>query len=517
MIPQQEGIILDDREVWDHMRSGHDEESSPDGYFDPAWQPAWRPAWRRNGRALDFRRNLSHLAASIGSLIGFAPATEKPRATVWLDGLRGFAALLVYWHHHQLWAHGSADLNPVFENGFGYEGKYAWVALPFVRVFFTGGHLAVSTFFILSGYVLSLKPLGLIHTRELGKLGDVLSSAVFRRWPRLFVPLVAVMLPYALTWHATGMWVNGATPAGSWRDEVWAFYLEFKNFSFVYKEGGPPWFSYNFHLWSIPMEFRGSMVVYAAQVALSRSRKGARLLCQVGLIAYFMFVSDGWFCAMFVQGMLLCDLDLLARKGALPRLLARLEPARNVLLAHLVIAAMYLGGVPSQNNDVRQLARNRGWYYLSLLKPQAVFDYKWFYLWIAATCLVVAVPRISWLRRFFETRLCQFLGRISFALYMVHGPVLWTIGDRLYMAAGWLTEEHVKHIPGWANALHLPRKGPLGLEISFLVPHIVLLPLTLLLAEVVTRAVDAPSVNLANWLYRKILGPDNLPEKQAQA
>ncbi|KOS19074.1 hypothetical protein ESCO_000354 [Escovopsis weberi] len=518
MSPQRDGIILNSGEQWDEVKTGQDEESSFDGYFDPAWQPAWRPAWKRGSPASHWRRKLGRLATSMGSVVRLLPAPEKLRPTAYLDGLRGFAALLVYWHHHQLWAHGSAGLNPLFENGFGYEGKHAWVALPFVRNFFTGGHFAVATFFVISGYVLSLKPMGLIHARDLGRLGDTIASATFRRWPRLFVPIIVVALSYALTWHMTGIWVNGAKPAGNWRDEVCAFYLEFKNFSFVYKEGGVPWLSYNFHLWSIPLEFRGSMVVYAVQLALSRSSQGARLLCQAGLVAYFVFIADGWFCAMFVQGMLLCDLDLLAHKGGkLPAFVARLEPVKDVVFAHLLVVAMYLGGIPSQNTEVSQLARNRGWYYLSLLKPQAVFDYKWFYLWIAATCLVISVPRIPQLKGFFETRFCQFLGRVSFALYMVHGPVIWTVGDRLYAAAGWFTDEHTQHIPRWADALRLPRKGPLGLEVSFLVPQLVLLPLTLLLAEVVTRAVDTPSVHFADWLYRRTLGPEPLPEKQAQA
>ncbi|KAK5992707.1 O-acetyltransferase PaAT-1 [Cladobotryum mycophilum] len=509
MMPQREGIILNSSEQWDEIKQDYDPEWAANGELKPAWRPI--------GPMPKHKRMLSRITTSLSHLPRVLPAPEKLRPTAYLDGLRGFAALLVYWHHHQLWAHGTAGLNGYFENGFGYEGKFSWVAFPVIRHFFTGGHFSVATFFIISGYVLSLKPMSLIHAGDHGKLGDTVSSAMFRRWPRLYIPLIVVMLAYAMTWHITGMWVNGAKPAGNWRDEAWAFYLEFKNFSFVYKEGGLPWLSYNFHLWSIPVEFKGSMVVYVAQLALSRCSRKARLLCEVGLIWYFMFVADGWFCAMFIQGMLLCDLELLAKKGELPNFIARLEPVKDFIYAHMFVIAMYLGGIPSQTTEVSQLAKNRGWYYLSWFKPQAVFDYKWFYLWIAATFLVVSIPRLPLLKRFFETRFCQFLGRVSFALYMVHGPVLWTIGDRLYMAAGWFTDEHMKHIAHWANALHLPRVGPLGLEVSFLVPQIVLLPLTLLIAEFVTRAVDTPTVDFAAWLYRKTLGPEPLPVKQAKA
>src|SRR4051794_1286634 len=64
------------------------------------------------------------------------------RPTAWLDGLRGLAALLVCLHHNQLWSHDGLG-NLVLENAFGYEGRHYFAALPFVRVFFSGGHYAV--------------------------------------------------------------------------------------------------------------------------------------------------------------------------------------------------------------------------------------------------------------------------------------------------------------------------------------------------------------------------------------
>ncbi|KAH6609238.1 hard surface induced 3 sterol glycosyl transferase [Trichoderma cornu-damae] len=497
---------------WEETTSYHDAQLIEESKGCAAWKaPGYVPKHKRAlGRLVNALRRRLPEAFS-------APANLRP--TAYLDGLRGFAALLVYWHHHELWVHGWTDQNAILENGFGYDGRYHMAAFPFIRNFFTGGHYAVSTFFVISGYVLSLKPLGLVQAGELAKLGDNLASAAFRRWPRLYLPLIAVVFAYATSWHVFGMWINGADKAASWRDEAWSLYAEFKNFSFVFKEGGVPWLSYHFHLWSIPAEFRGSMVVYASQLALSRCSRAARLWCETALVAYFMFVTDGWYCAMFCTGMLLCDLDLLAKRGELPLFLARLEPAKDFLYHHLFVLSLFLGGVPSHNTDVENLQKSRGWHHLARLKPQAVFDYKWFYLWLAATLLVSSTPRIPRLRRFFETNLCQHLGRISFALYTVHGPVLWTVGDRLYAAVGWKTDDHVQHISHWVDRFCLPRSGPLGLEVSFLVPHLILLPLTLALAEAVTRWVDTPSVNLASWLYRKTLGGGAEPVlgKQARA
>lgn len=498
--------ILDEKDL-EHVNL----DINPDFAHERVLQAPWKPA----AALRKHRRTISLVKSWLWPQS--RPRSKPLHATAYLDGLRGMAAFLVYWHHHELWVHNFSGLeqNKYFENAFGFEGNYHAVALPGVRTFFSGGHYAVSTFFVISGYVLSLKPLNLILNGELAALGEHLASAFFRRWLRLYLPIAATVCLYATSWHVLGIWVSSATQQGSWRDEMWSLYAEFKNFSFVFKEGGDPWLSYNYHLWSIPVEFKGSMVIFASLLAFSRASLSARLWCQIALAFYFLYIADGWYCAMFTMGMILCNLDLLAKRAQLPLILAMLEPYKTFIYYHLLIFSVYLGGVPSQNDDLEHLAKQRGWYFLSFLKPQAVFDYKWFYLFWAATFLVAAIPRIYWLKKFFETSFCQYLGRISYALYMVHGPVIWTLGDRLYMAAGWITDEQMEHIPWWANRLKLPRTGPMGLEVSFLVPHIILLPVTLFLAEVVTRGIDTPSVRFAGWLYRKTLA--GAPGKQAKA
>ena len=450
------------------------------------------------------RRWISNLDFFRPLLLRKVESPHKPlRRTAYLDGLRGFAAFLVYWHHHELWAHDATSQNALFENGFGYEKKYYFAPFHGVRTFFTGGHFAVSIFFVVSGYVLSTKSVSLIQAGDYAKLGETLASSLFRRWLRLYIPLICTTFLYMTSWHAFGIRAAASEPQATYRDEVWRWYTEFKNFSFVFRSGGEPWFTYNFHLWSIPVEFKGSIVVYTVLNALSRCTRNARLWCLAGLIFYFIYIADGWFCALFVAGTLLCDLDTLAENNDLPAFFYRLESFKELIFFNLFAVGIYLGGVPSQNMDIFVLRATPGWYWLSFLKPQAVFDYKWFYLLWAATFLVASSSRIPWLKHFFETRFNQYLGRISFALYLVHGPVIWILGDRLYAAVGWSRESYATSLPQWYNKVPLPKFGPLGLEFSFLLPHIILLPVTLWTAELVTKLFDDPSVKFVAWLYGK--------------
>ncbi|KAF1840351.1 acyltransferas-like protein [Cucurbitaria berberidis CBS 394.84] len=446
-----------------------------------------------------------------------SPKKQSTRPTAWLDGLRGFAALMVYIHHNQLWSHGGKG-NLIYENGFGYEGRHYFAALPFVRLFFSGGHFAVAIFFVISGYVLSVKTLSLIQRGQTQHAADGIGSALFRRWLRLYIPIIAVTFLWMCLRHWTKIWVDMRDMNGTFREDVRTWYQTFKNYSFVFStniyEFTEP---YHPHTWSIPIEFKGSIIVYTALSAFAKCSQNARLWCEVGLIFYFLYIVDGYFGALFMSGMLLCDLDLLAQDEKLPRFLARLAGFKELIFFHLFIIALYLGGVPSYDppgiDRVAILAKSPGWIWLSRLKPQAVFDAKWFYLFWAAFLAVASVPRLPWLRYFFETRFCQYLARISFALYLVHGLMIWTLGDRIYAAAGLERPSHKDGIPGWANKFPLSKRGPMGLELAFWVPQIVILPATLYMAEVVTKLIDEPSVKFANWVYRKALSQTQAPKQ----
>lgn len=434
------------------------------------------------------------------------------RPTAYLDGLRGFAALLVYSLHHELWAHsGSVHENSILEKAFGRgePPEYYFVCFPLTRIFFSGGHFAVAVFFVISGYVLSTAPLSLVHARETERLADNIGSALFRRWLRLFLPIIGVTFIWMTSWHIFGIESSNsvtARPEKTYGDELWRWYCDFKNFSYVFTSGDIS-NQYNDHTWSIPLEFRGSILVYTAHLAFARCTTNARILLEAGLAFYFMYIVDGWYCALFAMGMLLCDLDILAEKDQLPRIFSHSRPLQGWIYYVLFLMGLYLAGVPSLSNDIDSLTRSYGWYYLSLLKPQAVWDFRWFYRFWGATFIMISIPRISRIKAFFEGPFCQYLGKVSFSFYLVHGPVLWTLGDRLYAAVGRIREEHIATNPEWNNLFPLPSWGPFGLEINYLIPHLILLPSTLWIADVVTKTIDEPSNKASRWLFNYTTRP----------
>lgn len=159
---------------------------------------------------------------------------------------------MVYFGHHQLWAHDYlGQPENIFENVFGYNRQRYFATFPFVRMFFSGGHFAVSVFFVMSGYVLSYRPMQLIHLGDHVKLGENVASALFRRWLRLFIPVACVTFIYMASLHL-GV-VTEVEKLPTFREELWRWYKEFRDYSFVFDTSGKIGTTYSFHIWSIPV------------------------------------------------------------------------------------------------------------------------------------------------------------------------------------------------------------------------------------------------------------------------
>jgi peptidoglycan/LPS O-acetylase OafA/YrhL len=99
-----------------------------------------------------------------------------------LGGVRGVAAFIVFIYHFL------SDWFPALRYGYGSSPEYYNVLqLPIIRIFYQGRGM-VTTFFIISGYVLSYKALRQIRSGQYSALLDSLASSTFRRWMRLFIP-----------------------------------------------------------------------------------------------------------------------------------------------------------------------------------------------------------------------------------------------------------------------------------------------------------------------------------------
>lgn len=324
-----------------------------------------------------------------------------------LDGLRGVASVVVMIFHYLCFLYPSVvpDMTP----------HPHWIAETPIAIFWNGP-FAVSIFFVLSGFVLA----GAAERRR-----DMIVSNLITRYLRLALPVLAsVLLAYLLLsiWPTatTRMQAFLETPSpwlshtiqGELPSVLVAFYDGIAG-NFV--RGGSP---FNNVLWTMRFELIGSIGVFALYwIAAGRVRlilivlAGIALLFspRIGVLAFFAFLL----------GALLYEAS---SRGAFEY--------PDFRLGWLALVIGILLGAPGRGAAER-------WDFPIVSGMLAIGEPRGLFPVIAAGLLLYAVLCLRSLSFALGTRVARWLGRISFALYLVHVPLLYTIIAALYLETGW--------------------------------------------------------------------------------
>lgn len=488
---------------------------------------------RSHCRSLLARAGLFLLPSFVSSRFSHherTPARLGP--TAYLDGMRGLAAFIVFFCHY---FYSSFVISEGWGSG---DANYDIFKLPFLRLVYAGPPM-VAVFFIISGYALSLKPLKLARAQKWADFTTTMASFVFRRALRLFLPtaistfmIVCLLQLGAYDWNRewsqdrTYHWnVQETTPdlKDGWiaqiRDWIWNMFWFLHIFGWE-KYGGSTY--YDVHLWTIPIEFRASMMLFLTMLGLCRVRTAVRIGC-LALITAISYRNDRWEMVLFYVGMLYAEMDIIrgahsdpATNDALQRqpppapeasglptsepkpmdyvgtgqhdeggALSRASKSRLKNLGWFLFAvlSLFLLGQPDANSE-----NTPGWRTLSTLIPAWVDDKYRYFQCIGAILFVFCVARMPTLQRFFNSGPIQYLGKISYAIYLMHGPVLHTVG---YGFERW----------AWGITGVEGRNYHLG----FFLSAIFVIPSVVWAADLFWRAVDAPVVRFAKSLENNCL------------
>lgn len=193
---------------------------------------------------------------------------------------------------------------------------------------------------------------------------------------------------------------------------------------------------------------------------------------------------------LFYGGFLLAELDL--RRRALSTSRASTHPFASirkpgrrvwsVVYVFVFVAGLYFGGQPEQDAE-----HAPGWTLLHSLIPKHIRSKHRYWCNWGAMMLIWSTSNSSLLQRIFTNRVSQYLGKISFSLYLVHGMVIHTLHYSLMPAL-------------WTG---IGRDTWLRQEMGFAVSAIVVTGVILWVSDVFMRVVDTPSVRFARWVEEK--------------
>lgn len=327
------------------------------------------------------------------------------------------------------------------------------------------GQLAVSLFFILSGFVLSYRFLG-------SPVSIATTLALTGKRPFRLGGLVWFsMALYALFWYFG--WFHNSTAAAITGSELWlnlwwqgeldvaVFWTNF--FTAPFETGT----LYNNPLWTIAFELYGSFLVFAFLLVFSHFKY--RWVILLGLIVVFyesMLVG-------FWLGVLIADIKKFENVNrrlviASPKLLSSFKFLFALLFLYLAAYPFYL---PENLKEETVFS----------LLPNG-FSFGLGYPMLAALIGFVLVLVSTRLQRSLTNRFFAYLGHISYSIYVMHVFVIGTFSSWLF----------VKLFP------------VLGYGFTFTVVFISGLLMSVFLSHWVVRWVDTPFINFSYWLGNKI-------------
>ncbi|KAK9420132.1 putative Acyltransferase 3 domain-containing protein [Seiridium unicorne] len=409
------------------------------------------------------------LAAALGKT---TRRLSKRTPTSYLNGVRGIACMIIYTQHVNLHYYKEFIGNPYGADP--PENNHGISQIPIIRVMYAGKGMntAVPDPCVASSSIISAED-----------LITGLCSSILRRGVRLFAPmLVLACMSCLLTWYYPSF------SPGNWRENDPTFFQHVWRFVGITLPAFNPFqwdiyapLSFN-QCWTLPVEYRGSIVVFLMCMATAQLTTRARKIVILGMAIWALYWVHGDVFA-FLTGMFLAELRSCPLSDDL--IFIRKVPQRvtEVLSVCVLLLALMLMGWPENGDKGVEPFKA-----MSLLIPAGwgATDEMVTFFWSYTTAPVALaalenLPSAQWL---LSTKPVLYLGEISFSFYLLH-----------WMGFLW---------PGWemmirmVNVLHCP------MDWSFYLMYFTTLAMLVVSADVFWRLIDEKCVSagkgLAEWL-----------------
>lgn len=325
------------------------------------------------------------------------------------DGLRGIAALNVAISHFvaaflpMMLYKNYLTLFPENPNPSSF---FEILTSPLISIFYNG-HFAVLIFFVLSGYVLTIPFFSKVTDSQI-----ILEKRLWGRYLRLNIPIaVSIFVSYIV--YILGLYSNiqAAEISGSvnWLKNFFPHRITalnaakeaiYESILFGKVTLVPP-------LWTLKIEFIGSLYVLLFYIAKPKEAVFIPLI-MVFCLVYAIHLQDSiYYFAIFA--------------GSILSYFKNIKRYRFIVF----VLGFYFGGFQFNSIAYDYLPN------LSFLSVD-IWERKTFYNAIGAVLITLSVIE-GFGSKIFESRLAQFLGRISFSIYLIHFIVLCSLSSFIYV------------------------------------------------------------------------------------
>lgn len=295
------------------------------------------------------------------------------------------------------------------------------------------GQSWVALFFVLLGFVNSLKPIKQARAGNLEGALHGLSTASFRRSFRLVLPAAtSTILSWALTQlgfyeisrQADAYWLQSYTPAPSlsWGTALEDLVYALKSTWLLQKDN-----LYDQPQWALVYLLQGSIIIFfvlLATVSLSAKwRVFTVAACILWSFDWTIHLLDPMVGFTVLGGTLLAELN----HTSYPSRLASFQSISMVLAPFLVIVSLVLMSIPSNDAQSMPWSWNLVVLFAKIFPEQAMWDVTRVIASSGALLLCLSIMCSPQLRRLLSARPLRWLGKLSFPIYLLHAAFMRSI------------------------------------------------------------------------------------------
>ncbi|MDO5572725.1 MAG: acyltransferase [bacterium] len=347
----------------------------------------------------------------------------------YIDGLRGIACILVFVNHFLMAFFPASYLGGDTVSHIP-GGLDTWYASSPVSVL-TNGNFMVCVFFILSAYVLSCK---ILQNADKDNALDSISSSFLKRYFRLFLPVFCVCI-LILILSRLGLFFNNAAAAvtgsglmtGRYEYPLSLYELFSSSFARIWFKADET-FSNSF--WMLSTLFIGGFL--SSILSIMAGKHNRRMLILYGFFALIFIHLDSLYLS-FVFGTALAYISV-RHQDWLDRIRQTMFLKVGAVFAALL--GLLFGGYPSGIDAPVNL-----YHYLNHL-PAGITPYQFYHI-LGAFLLTAAVLCLPMLQKALSVKPILFLGNISFAIYLLNLPLIFSLSSGLLLKMAFLCDSYL--------------------------------------------------------------------------